>query len=97
MGALLFVELILAILAFVFTREIKAKVVQVFQMEGLVRYRDSDDLRNLIDWTQKTVSSLTNLFRYYKFSVICSHLTTRISEILMVIEEILPFALYHVY
>lgn len=54
LGALLFVELILAILAFVFTREIKAKVVQVFQMEGLVRYRDSDDLRNLIDWTQKT-------------------------------------------
>lgn len=53
-GALLFVELILAVLAFVFTREIKAKSTEVFQMEGLVRYRDADDLRNLIDWTQKT-------------------------------------------
>lgn len=61
MGALLFVELILAVLAFVFTREIKAKSTEVFQMEGLVRYRDADDLRNLIDWTQKTVSILINL------------------------------------
>ncbi len=49
--------MILAVLAFVFSAEVKAEVIQVLRMEGLVRYRDDMNLMNLIDWFQKTVSS----------------------------------------
>ena len=56
LGFLFIVEVVLAILAFVFSSEVKNKVIELFEMEGLVRYRDDDDFRNLIDWTQKTVS-----------------------------------------
>lgn len=51
---LLLMEIVLAILAFVFSKDVKARVVHILQMEALVHYRDDDDLRNLIDWTQKT-------------------------------------------
>lgn len=54
LGALFLVEVLFAILAFVFSKEIKSKVTNVLQVEGLLRYRDDDDLRNLFDWTQKT-------------------------------------------
>jgi len=49
------VESVLCLLAFVFSADVKRKVVEILQMEALVHYRDDDDLRNLIDWTQHTV------------------------------------------
>jgi hypothetical protein len=55
MGMLLLIETVLALLAFVFSKEIKSKVTEVFQVQGLIRYRDDVDFRNLIDWTQQTV------------------------------------------
>ena len=51
-------EVVLAILAFVFSSEVKNKVTEVLQEEGIVRYRDDPDLRNLFDWIQETVSWL---------------------------------------
>jgi len=57
LGVLLLVELALCVLAFVFSSEVKRRVVEILQMEALVHYRDDDDLRNLIDWTQHTVCS----------------------------------------
>jgi len=57
MGALLLIEIVLAFLAFIFSKEIKSKVVEILQMQGLIYYRDDDDFRNLIDWTQQTVST----------------------------------------
>lgn len=57
LGILFLVQVILAVLAFVFSAEVKAEVIQVLRMEGLVRYRDDMNLMNLIDWFQKTVSS----------------------------------------
>jgi len=51
----LLAELTLCVLAFVFSSDVKRKVVQILQKEALVHYRDDDDLRNLIDWTQHTV------------------------------------------
>lgn len=54
LGALLLVELTLCILAFVFSSDVQRRVVKILQKEALVHYRDDDDLRNLIDWTQHT-------------------------------------------
>lgn len=58
LGGLFLVEVVLAILAFVFSSEVKNKVTEVLQEEGIVRYRDDPDLRNLFDWIQETVSWL---------------------------------------
>jgi hypothetical protein len=55
MGTLLLIEIVLAVLAFLFSNEIKSKVVEIFQVQGLIYYREDDDLRNLIDWTQQAV------------------------------------------
>ena len=52
---MLLAELTLCVLAFVFSSDVRRKVVQILQKEALVHYRDDDDLRNLIDWTQRTV------------------------------------------
>jgi hypothetical protein len=47
---------ILAILAFVFSAEVKSKVTALLEMEGILRYQGSDpDLTNFIDWFQETV------------------------------------------
>jgi len=54
-------ELTLCLLAFLFSADVKRKVVEVLQMEALVHYRDDDDLRNLIDWTQHTVGLSASL------------------------------------
>ena len=62
MGTLLLIEIVLACLAFVFSKEIKSKVVEILQMQGLIYYRDDDDFRNLIDWTQQTVGFIGILF-----------------------------------
>ena len=56
MGTLLLVEIVLAFLAFIFSAKIREKVSEILQVEGLIMYRDDDDLRNLIDWMQQTVS-----------------------------------------
>lgn len=50
--------MVLAILAFIFSAEIKDDVTDTLQDEAIVRYRDDPDLRNLIDWVQETVSDL---------------------------------------
>lgn len=55
LGVLLLAELILCVLAFIFSTDVERKVVEILQLEALVHYRDDDDLRNLIDWTQHTV------------------------------------------
>ncbi|ELT87615.1 hypothetical protein CAPTEDRAFT_132011 [Capitella teleta] len=54
LGFIFLGEVVLACLAFVFSSEVKAKVTDLLAMEGLERYREDDDFRNLIDWTQKT-------------------------------------------
>ena len=56
LAVLLVAELSLCVLAFVFSSAVKRKVVEVLQMQAIVHYRDDDDLRNLVDWTQNTVS-----------------------------------------
>ena len=56
LGVLLLVELGLCALAFIFSTYVRRKVVEILQTEALVHYRDDDDLRNLVDWTQHTVS-----------------------------------------
>ena len=63
LGALLLVELTLCILAFVFSSDVQRRVVKILQKEALVHYRDDDDLRNLIDWTQHTVRYVTRRHR----------------------------------
>ena len=57
LGVLLLAELTLCVLAFVFSSDVKRRVVEILQMQALVHYRDDDDLRNLVDWTQHTVSA----------------------------------------
>jgi uncharacterized membrane protein len=64
MGTLLLIEIVLAFLAFIFSNEIKSKVVEILQVQGLIHYRDDDDLRNLIDWTQQAVGLC--LVEYYR-------------------------------
>ena len=57
LAALFIIEVVLAILAFIFSAEIKDEVTDTLQDEVIVRYREDPDLRNLIDWVQETVSA----------------------------------------
>ena len=57
LGILFLIQVILAILAFVFSAEVKAKVIELLEIEGILRYQGNDpDLTNFIDWFQETVS-----------------------------------------
>ena len=40
---------------FVFRGRVKDAVTSVLVKEGIVRYRDDQDLQNIIDWTQEKV------------------------------------------
>ncbi|XP_013418984.1 tetraspanin-33 isoform X1 [Lingula anatina] len=42
-----------AVLAFVFSRDVKSKLTSVLKDEAVIRYRDDLDLQNIIDWIQK--------------------------------------------
>lgn len=50
-------ELVGAILAFVFSSEVKQELTKLIQEEGLLRYRDDADFQSLVDWIQETVSA----------------------------------------
>ncbi|KAI0229695.1 Tetraspanin-33 [Lamellibrachia satsuma] len=56
LSVLFLLELICALLAFIFSAEVKAKLTQVLKEEAIVRYRDDIDLQNMMDWVQKTVN-----------------------------------------
>ena len=55
LSALFLLELICAVLAFIFSAEVKAKLTDVLKDEAITRYRDDIDLQNMMDWVQKTV------------------------------------------
>ena len=62
LGGLLTLEVCLALLAFIFSDELKRKVTGILQDEGIVRYRDDPDLRNFVDFVQEKVSSNHRLY-----------------------------------
>ncbi|KAK2157109.1 hypothetical protein LSH36_198g02000 [Paralvinella palmiformis] len=55
LGILFVLQVVLAILAFVFSAAVKTKITEMLEMEGIIRYQGNDpDLTNFIDWFQKT-------------------------------------------
>ena len=50
------VEVIGAVLAFIFSDQIKNKVTDVLKDEAIVRYREDANLHDLINWFQENVS-----------------------------------------
>ena len=59
LSALFLLELICAVVAFIFSSEVKAKLTDVLKDEAITRYRDDIDLQNMMDWVQKTVRTST--------------------------------------
>ena len=62
------------ILIFVFSGQIKEKIIKVIYEEGIVRYRDDPDLQSIFDWVQETVSPLvavskTRLFFHVQYNI----------------------------
>ena len=58
LGVIFILEVIGAVLCFVFSSEVKAKVTEILQSEGIARYRDDPDFHDLINWVQETVSTV---------------------------------------
>ena len=53
---ILVAEIVLAVLAFVFSDILEDKVTDILEEEGIQRYRDDPDFQNLVDWFQEEVS-----------------------------------------
>jgi len=54
LGVIFLLEVVGAILAFVFSNEVKDMVTEKLQDEGIENYRDDPDFQSLIDWFQET-------------------------------------------
>lgn len=61
MGVIFLTQLVLAILAFVFSHEVQSRVTTVLETQAIRRYRDDPDLKNLVDWLQLTVLNKKNV------------------------------------
>ena len=59
LGVIFLLEVVGAILAFVFSNEVKDMVTEKLQDEGIENYRDDPDFQSLIDWFQETVSLIS--------------------------------------
>ena len=60
LGIILVAEIVLAVLAFVFSDILEDKVTDILEEEGIQRYRDDPDFQNLVDWFQEEVSFFYN-------------------------------------
>ena len=47
-----------------FSSQIKTKVTEILEEEGIKRYRDDPDFHDLINWVQETVSKIQNLLEF---------------------------------
>ena len=65
-GFIFFLELVGGILAFVFSSEVQGMVTNLLQDEGLERYREKADLRDLFDWFQEEVRMLAFILFHYE-------------------------------
>lgn len=57
MAVILLAQLVLAVLAFVFSQQVQNRVTTVLETEAILRYRTDLDLENLVDWIQLTVTN----------------------------------------
>lgn len=57
MAVILLAQLVLAVLAFVFSQQVQNRVTTVLETETILRYRTDLDLENLVDWLQLTVTN----------------------------------------
>lgn len=58
LAVIFFCELVLAIIAFIFPERVLDELKSKMSEEVIVKYRDDDDLKNLIDFLQREVATL---------------------------------------
>ena len=77
MGIIFLAQLILAVLAFVFSHEVKVRITTVLEKQAIQRYRDDLDLEDLINWLQETVN----------FAVIVSYFQYKFTDLMVFILQ----------